>query len=58
MEPTLFDPQSDEVNIDFVKMKTTTLEELQKFVNKCLDVIPMSDSELASESSGSDLESD
>ena len=35
MEPHLVDPQSDEVDIDFDKIKSATLEELQKVVNEC-----------------------
>ena len=35
MEPTLVDPQSGEVDIDFNKIKSATLEKMQRFVNKC-----------------------
>ena len=37
VEPTMVDPDSNEFVIDFEKVKISTLEELQKFVNKCLN---------------------
>ena len=33
----MFDPYLDELEIDFDKLKSSTLEELQIFVNKCLN---------------------
>ena len=38
----MVDPQSKKVDIDFLKVKLVTLEELQRFVNKCLNVTRMS----------------
>ena len=42
LEPTMVDPQSKKVDIDFLKVKLVTLEELQRFVNQCLNVTRMS----------------
>ena len=71
LEPRLVDPQSLNIDIYMDDMKYSTLEEMQKFINKCLDgtYVDPSDSESSdsessgsessdSESSGSDSDSD
>ena len=52
MEPTTFDPDANEVHFNYNEMQSSTLDEMQKFVDKCLNL-----TDSGSESSNSDLDS-
>ena len=49
----MYDHNADEVNIDFEEAQSSTLDEMQKFINQCLNLTDSRAESSDSEGSGS-----